>query len=76
VATRIGKAEKEQSNGTMKFLPFMSTFFLEKMCGLIRTNVWTDTSFMEDHWTAIENNMFEHSGSEVISGSEWIGGSR
>lgn len=32
----------QKGTGTMKWLPFMSSFVLEKMCGLIKTGVRTD----------------------------------
>ena len=35
----------QERNATMKWLPFMSSFVLEKMCSLIMTGVRTDKGF-------------------------------
>jgi hypothetical protein len=57
----------QKENGTMKWLPFMSSFVLVKMCALIRTRVRTDKGFKEVHLTVVANAMFEHCGINVSS---------
>jgi hypothetical protein len=53
--------------GIMKWLPFHSSFVLEKMCELIKTGVNNDRGFKEVHLTAISKELFEHCGAEVTS---------
>ena len=53
--------------GTMKWLPFMSSFVLEKMCELVKTGVRTDKGFKEVHLTAAAKALFDHCGSDVSS---------
>ncbi|KAK1610773.1 hypothetical protein QYE76_034446 [Lolium multiflorum] len=60
-ALKIG----QKGTGTMKWLPFMSTFMLEKMCGLIQTGVRTDKGFKEVHLTAVAKGPFDHYGVSV-----------
>ena len=47
------KALKAAQKGTMKWLPFMSSFVLEKMWSLIKTGVRTDKGFKEVHLTVV-----------------------
>ncbi|XP_047064705.1 uncharacterized protein LOC124672532 [Lolium rigidum] len=51
----------------MKWLPFMSSFVLEKMCSLINTGVRTDKGFMEVHLTVVAKGLFEHCGVSACS---------
>jgi hypothetical protein len=53
--------------GTMKWLPFQSSFILEKMCELIWAGVRTDKGFKEVHLTAVSKALFEHCEVEVTS---------
>jgi hypothetical protein len=39
--------------GTIKWLPFRSSFVLEKMCEIIRISMHNDKGFKEVHLTAI-----------------------
>ena len=70
-AEKAQKAAKEQKaaamKGTMKWLPFMSSFVLEKMCELIKSGVCTEKGFKEVHLTAVAKALQEHCGSEVSS---------
>ena len=63
------KASKTKGGvkGTMKWLPFMSTFVLNQMCALIKTGVRTDKGFKEVHLTAVAKALFVHFGAEVTS---------
>ncbi|KAK1685075.1 hypothetical protein QYE76_045923 [Lolium multiflorum] len=56
-----------KGNVTMKWIPFMSSFVLEKMCSLIKTGVRTDKGFKEVHLTAVVKALFEHCGIDVSS---------
>jgi hypothetical protein len=51
--------------GTMKWLPFQSTFILKNMCELIKTGVRTDKGFKEVHLVFASKALFEHCGAEV-----------
>jgi hypothetical protein len=53
--------------GTMKWLPFQSTFILQKMCDLIKTGICTDKGFKEVHLVFVSKALFEHCGAEVTS---------
>ena len=63
---KVAKA-KAGVKGTMKWLPFMSTFVLNQMCALIKTGVRTDKGFKECHLETIAKNLFVHCGAEVTS---------
>jgi hypothetical protein len=82
VVVNISKAKKEKElseaasarktaaasmKGTMKWLPFQSTFILQKMCELIKNGVRTDKGFKEVHLVSVSKALFEHCGSEVTS---------
>jgi hypothetical protein len=82
VAVNIAKARKEKElseaasarktaatgmKGTMKWLPFQSTFILQKMCELIKTGIRTDKGFKEVHLVSVSKALFEHCGEEVTS---------
>ncbi|KAK1561722.1 hypothetical protein QYE76_017368 [Lolium multiflorum] len=56
----------QEMNATMKWLPFMSSFVLEKMCG-IKTGVRTDKGFKEVHLTTVAKGLFEHYGVSACS---------
>jgi hypothetical protein len=51
----------------IKWLGFMSSFVLNKMCSLITPRVRTDKGFKEVHLTIIAKALKEHSGAEVSS---------
>nr|XP_051212289.1 uncharacterized protein LOC127329928 [Lolium perenne] len=51
----------------MKWLPFMSSFVLEKMCGLIQSGVRTDKGFKEVHLNSVAKGLAEHYGVSVCS---------
>ncbi|CAM0882512.1 unnamed protein product [Alopecurus aequalis] len=51
----------------MKWLPFMSTFVINHMVGLIRTGVRTDKGFKEVHLTLCAKALFVHCGTKVTS---------
>jgi hypothetical protein len=53
--------------GTMEWLPFQSTFILQKMCELIKTGIHTDKGFREVHLVSVSKALFEHCGAEVTS---------
>jgi hypothetical protein len=53
--------------GTMKWLPFMSTFILERMCTLIKSGIRTDKGFKEVHLTVVAKALMEHCGADVSS---------
>jgi hypothetical protein len=82
VALNIAKAKKDKElseaasahktvqasmKGTMKWLPFQSTFILQKMCDLIKTGVHTNKGFKEVHLVSISKALFEHCGAKVTS---------
>jgi hypothetical protein len=78
VAVNIAKARKEKelidasltrktAAVSMKWLPFQSTFILQKMCELIKTDVRTDKGFKEVHLVSVSMALFEHCGAEVTS---------
>jgi hypothetical protein len=82
VAMNIAKARKEKKltdaslarkmaaasmKGTMKWLPFQSTFILQKMCELIKTDVCTNMGFKEVHLVSVSKVLFEHCGAKVTS---------
>jgi hypothetical protein len=81
VAVNIVKARKDKDmidaiactahaanmKGTMKWLPFQSTFILQKMCELIKTGIHTDKGFREVHLVSVSKALFEHCGAEVTS---------
>jgi hypothetical protein len=56
------KAHAVRMKGIMKWLPFQSSFILEKLCELIRTDVRTDKGFKEVHLTTVSKALFEHCG--------------
>ncbi|KAK1663818.1 hypothetical protein QYE76_051977 [Lolium multiflorum] len=57
----------QERNATMKWLPFMSSFVLEKMCGLIQSGVRTDKGFKEVHLNFVTKGLAEHCGVSVCS---------
>jgi hypothetical protein len=61
------KVMKAPRKGTMKWLPFMSTFILEKMCLLIKTDIRSDKGFKEVHLTAVAKALLEHYCADVLS---------
>jgi hypothetical protein len=80
VAVNMARKEKELTDaasackmaavsmkGTMKWLPFQSTFILQKMCELIKTDVCTEKGLKEVHQVSISKALFEHCGAEVTS---------
>jgi hypothetical protein len=58
-ATKALKASQKVT-ATMKWLPFMSNFMLEKICALIKSEVITYKGFKEVHLTSIAKALFEH----------------
>ena len=66
VKAKVVKA-KAGVKGTMKWLPFMSTFVLKHMTILIRSGVRTDKVFKEVHLKACARALFAHCGAEVTS---------
>ena len=52
---------------TMKWLPFMSTFILDKMCEIVQSGVRTEKGFKEVHLVAVAKALFEHYGAKVSS---------
>ncbi|KAK1698799.1 hypothetical protein QYE76_015496 [Lolium multiflorum] len=65
-ADRALKAS-QKGTGAMKWLPFMSSFVLEKMCGLIKTGVKTDKGFKEVHLADVAKGLYEHHGVSACS---------
>jgi hypothetical protein len=61
------KTSQASMKGTMKWLPFQSTFILQKMCDLIKTGVHTDKGCKEVHLVSVSKALFEHCGAEVTS---------
>ncbi|KAM0919239.1 hypothetical protein ACQ4PT_008353 [Festuca glaucescens] len=57
----------QERNATMKWLPFMSSFVLEKMCGLIQSGVRTDKGFKEVHLNTVAKGLVDHCGVTVYS---------
>ncbi|KAK1666326.1 hypothetical protein QYE76_054485 [Lolium multiflorum] len=57
----------QERNATMKWLPFMSSFVLEKMCALVQSGVRTDKSFKEVHLNTVVKGLAEHCGVIVCS---------
>ncbi|KAK1645563.1 hypothetical protein QYE76_063368 [Lolium multiflorum] len=57
----------QERNATMEWLPFMSSFVLEKMCGLIQSGVRTDKGFKEVHMNSVAKGLAEHCGVSVCS---------
>jgi hypothetical protein len=45
--------------GTMKWMPFQSTFILQKMCELIKTGIRTDKGFKEVHLVSVSKALFQ-----------------
>jgi hypothetical protein len=66
-ASAARKARAAHMKGTMKWLPFHSSFILEEMCELIRTDIHTDKGFKEVNITAVSKGLFKHCGAEVTS---------
>jgi hypothetical protein len=66
-AASARKTAQASMKGTMKWLPFQSTFILQKMCDLIKTGVRTDKGFKEVHLVSVSKALFEHCGEEVTS---------
>ncbi|KAK1667181.1 hypothetical protein QYE76_055340 [Lolium multiflorum] len=63
---RALKTEQER-NDTMKWLPFMSNFVLEKMCGLIQSGVRTDKGFKKVHISYVAKGLFDYYGVSICS---------
>ncbi|KAK1614181.1 hypothetical protein QYE76_019698 [Lolium multiflorum] len=57
----------QERNATMKWLPFMSSFVLEKMCVLIQSGVRIDKGFKEVHLNVVAKVPFDHCGVSVCS---------
>ncbi|KAK1670014.1 hypothetical protein QYE76_058173 [Lolium multiflorum] len=57
----------QKGTGTMKWLPFMSSYILEKMCSLIKTGLRTNKGFKEVHLTTVAKGLFEHCGFSACS---------
>ncbi|KAK1677220.1 hypothetical protein QYE76_038068 [Lolium multiflorum] len=57
----------QERNTTMKWLPFMSSFVLEKMCGLIQSGVRTDKGFKEVHLNSVAKGLANHCGVTACS---------
>ncbi|KAK1620030.1 hypothetical protein QYE76_025547 [Lolium multiflorum] len=51
----------------MKWFPFMLSFFLEKMCELIKSGMRTNKGFKEVHMTAMAHVLVEHYGDDISS---------
>src|SRR4051794_25631305 len=51
--TKVDIALMASQKGTMKWLPFMSSFVLEKMLSLIKIGVRTDKGLKEVHLTTV-----------------------
>jgi hypothetical protein len=66
-AHAASKAHAVRKKGAMKWLPFQSSFVLERMCELVKTSVCTDKGFKEVHMATVSKALFEHCGVEVIS---------
>jgi hypothetical protein len=66
-AASARKTTQASMKGTMKWLPFQSTFILQKMCDVIKTDVRTDKGFKEVHLVSISKALFKHCGAEVTS---------
>jgi hypothetical protein len=58
---------KAPQKGTMKWLPFMSTFILEKMCSLIKSDIRSDKGFKEVNLTDMAKALLEHCCADVSS---------
>jgi hypothetical protein len=65
--TDAEKAMRDAQKGTMKWLPFMSSFVIERMCALIKSGIRTDKGFKEVHLTAMAKAVMEHCGADVLS---------
>ena len=65
--TDAEKALKASQKGAMKWLPFMSSFVLEKMWSLIKTGVRIDKGFKEVHLTDVAKALYERCGVDVSS---------
>ncbi|KAK1645962.1 hypothetical protein QYE76_063767 [Lolium multiflorum] len=57
----------QERNATMKWLPFMSIFVLEKMCSLIQSGVRTHKGFKEVHLNTVAKGLDDHCGVTVCS---------
>jgi hypothetical protein len=66
-ATTTRKAHDANMKGTMKWLPFQSSFILQKMCELIKTSIHSDKGFKEVHLISVSKALFKHCGVEVTS---------
>ena len=69
IATQVNEKlakDKAQAKATMKWLPFMSTFVLKHMAGLIKTGVRTDKGFKEVHLASCVKPPFVYCGTEVM----------
>jgi hypothetical protein len=66
-ATTARKAHAANMKGTMKWLPFQSSFIPQKMCELMKIGVRTDKGFKEVHLVAVSKALFEHCGADVTS---------
>jgi hypothetical protein len=66
-ASSTRKTAAASMKGTMKWLPFQSTFILKKMCVLIKTGVCTNKGIKEAHLVSVSKALSEHCGAEVTS---------
>ena len=57
----------QERNATMKWLPFMSSFVLKKMCDLIQSGMRTDKGFKEVHLNTVAKGLADHCGVTVCS---------
>jgi hypothetical protein len=68
VTSKVPKAPKaHHMMGTMRWVPLISTFMLDKMCELIKGGARTNKGFKEVHLIAMVKALFEHCGVEVRS---------
>jgi hypothetical protein len=51
---------KDAQKGTMKWVPFMSSFVLAKICALIKSSVRIYMGFKEVHRTVVAKSLMEH----------------
>jgi hypothetical protein len=66
VQAKIANAQKKvHMKGTMKWLPYMSTFVLNKISSIIKSGVRTEKGFKEIHLNACTKAFFEHCGVKV-----------
>jgi hypothetical protein len=57
--------KKAHMKGAMKWLPYISTSFLNKMCDILKSGIYTEKRFKEVHLNACAKALFEHYGAKV-----------